>query len=208
MTKTEFTSELRRRLSGLPNEDIQGSLDFYTEMIDDRMEAGTPEEDAVASLGSPSVVAEDILLNLPLSKFSKVIKTKCVKKSKWRAWEIVLLVLGSPIWLSLGIAAVTIVLSVYLLLWAVMAMLWTMDVSLGALSLGCMVSGIVSASGGMLPQALLYLGTVFLCAGLAVAGFVGCLKLTTMFAKVSALILRWIKSLFISKKPDKKEAVA
>ena len=38
MTKQEFLAELRRGLSGLPQNDIEERLNFYSEMIDDRME--------------------------------------------------------------------------------------------------------------------------------------------------------------------------
>ena len=40
MTKNEFLEQLRRGLSGLPMEDIDERLNFYSEMIDDRIEEG------------------------------------------------------------------------------------------------------------------------------------------------------------------------
>ena len=47
MNKQEFLAQLRKGLSGLPKEDIDERLTFYSEMIDDRMEDGIPEETAV-----------------------------------------------------------------------------------------------------------------------------------------------------------------
>ena len=52
MNKAEFLAALRERLSGLPEEDFNRSVDYYTEMIDDRVEDGMSEEEAVACLGS------------------------------------------------------------------------------------------------------------------------------------------------------------
>ena len=51
MNKTEFVNQLSAGLMGLSQEDIKRSVDFYTEMIDDRIEDGMPEEEAVAALG-------------------------------------------------------------------------------------------------------------------------------------------------------------
>ena len=48
MTKQEFLNQLRMGISGLPQEDISERLTFYREMIDDRMEEGLSEEEAVA----------------------------------------------------------------------------------------------------------------------------------------------------------------
>ena len=47
MKKQEFLDLLKNRLWALPERDIQQSLDYYKEMIDDRMEDGLSEEDAV-----------------------------------------------------------------------------------------------------------------------------------------------------------------
>ena len=38
MNKNDFIAELRKELNGLPDSDIQRSIDFYTEMIEDKIE--------------------------------------------------------------------------------------------------------------------------------------------------------------------------
>ena len=40
MNKTEFLNELEARLKGLPKEDVEERLEFYSEAIDDRVEEG------------------------------------------------------------------------------------------------------------------------------------------------------------------------
>ncbi len=57
MDKAGFLEELRQRLSGLPREELEERLSFYGEMLEDRMEEGLTEEEAVAVLGSPEQVA-------------------------------------------------------------------------------------------------------------------------------------------------------
>ena len=71
MTKVEFLAELRAALAGLPEADIEKSLDFYSEMIDDRVEDGLPEEEAVAALGSIEDIKTQILKDIPITKIIK-----------------------------------------------------------------------------------------------------------------------------------------
>ena len=61
MTKLNFILSLNEKLSGLPQNDIEERLRFYTEMIEDRMEEGLSEEEAVLAVGSVDEIAEQIL---------------------------------------------------------------------------------------------------------------------------------------------------
>lgn len=193
MTKSEFLEKLKIGLHGLPDKELQSSLDYYGEMIDERIESGLSEEDAVAQLGDPETVAREILLDLPLPT---LIKQNYKRKSPWKVWEIVLLVLGSPLWLSLGLTAVALVFTLYALLWVVVAVLWTVDIAVGVAGL----AGFLSAFPLLLssfPNALFNFGLGILCAGVAVVGFFGCLALTKLFYKLSIRILKQIKSMII-----------
>ena len=57
MTKQAFLEELRRLTGGLSAGEQARLIDYYSEMIDDRMEEGIPEAEAVAALGSPADIA-------------------------------------------------------------------------------------------------------------------------------------------------------
>ncbi|MBP3672344.1 MAG: DUF1700 domain-containing protein [Oscillospiraceae bacterium] len=105
MNKTAFLDELRAQLKQLPKKERQQYIDYYAEMIDDRMEDGISEEEAVAALGSPEEIAAQILADAPQKQ-----------AHKFRVWEIVLIVLGSPIWLTLGLAVVMVLLSLVLVI--------------------------------------------------------------------------------------------
>ena len=84
MTKIEFSERLKQTLvgRGLPREEAAKSVEFYLEMIDDRVEDGMNEEEAVAALGSIEDIAEQILYDLPLGV---LVKSKIKnKKSAFR----------------------------------------------------------------------------------------------------------------------------
>ena len=52
MRKEEFLTALRAGLTGLSPEGVEKLVEFCSEMIDDRMEDGLTEEEAVAAAGS------------------------------------------------------------------------------------------------------------------------------------------------------------
>ena len=138
MNKQQFLAELRKHLFGLPQDDIKQPLDYYAEIIDDRIEDGISEEDAVSDIGDPKEIAKQILIDIPLPK---LIKQKIKPKRRLKVWEIVLLALGAPVWLPIIIAVVAIILSVYVVFWSVVASLYAVNLSVAF----CGVAGVVGA---------------------------------------------------------------
>ena len=61
MTRVEFLTQLDHKLSALSKEEADKYLDYYAEMLADRMEDGMSEEEAVASLESVDTIAARIL---------------------------------------------------------------------------------------------------------------------------------------------------
>lgn len=77
MNKEQFLQAVRRRLAGLPDKDVEGALAYYREMIEDRMEDGLSEEEAVAALGSAEDIAAQILMELPAAHAGKGAERAC-----------------------------------------------------------------------------------------------------------------------------------
>lgn len=71
MNKQAFLSALRKGLTGLPENDIEHSIEFYSEMIDDRIEEGMSEEEAAASIGNIDDIVSQILSETSLTKLVK-----------------------------------------------------------------------------------------------------------------------------------------
>lgn len=196
MRKQEFLSTLKMKLSGLPKQDVEDSLNFYSEMIDDRMEEGLTEEEAVLAVGSVDEIAAQIIADIPLAKIAK---ERIKQKTQFKAWEIVLLALGAPIWLSLAIAAFAVILSLYASLWSVIISVWAILVSLIACALGGVISGIVLAINGNLLTGIAMIGTGIVCAGLSVFMFYGCKAATKGILILTKKIAIWIKNCFMKK---------
>ncbi len=60
MKKTEFLEALKTCLDGMDESERRASVEYYAEMIDERMEDGMDEESAVGALGSPFLAAEQL----------------------------------------------------------------------------------------------------------------------------------------------------
>ena len=71
MKKQEFLARLRKSLRGLPKNDVEERLTFYGEMIDDGIEDGLSEEDAVSRIGSVDEIARRTIADIPLAKIAK-----------------------------------------------------------------------------------------------------------------------------------------
>lgn len=196
MKKYEFLYQLRNRLSGLPNEDIERSIDYYSEIIDDRIEDGLSEEDAVSALGSAEEIAAQIIAEIPLPR---LVKARVKPKRELKAWEILLLILGSPLWLPLIAAAVSIVLSAYLVIWAVVLVLYSVDLAFAACALCGIFSIFVFVGTGNAVQGVFMLGLGLICAGIAILLFFGFNQVTKCIWVLSKNILLGIKSCFIRK---------
>ena len=196
MSKQEFLVQLRKGLSGLPQEDIEERLTFYSEMIDDRMEEGLSELEAVSAIGTVDAIITQILSDTPLTK---LVKEKAKPKRTVKPWEIVLLILGSPIWLSLLIAAFAIILAAYIVVWSVVITLWSIEASFAACTLGGIVSAAVFSFQGNGSTGLAMLSAGVICAGLSIFMLYGCKAATKGILLLTKKMALGIKSLFIGK---------
>ena len=196
MTKQEFLAGLKEKLSGLPEEDISERLTFYSEMIDDQMEDGMPEESAVTGLGSIDEIADQIVAEIPIGK---LVKEKIRTKRRLTAGEIILLILGSPLWLSLLIAAFAVLLSLYIVLWALIIALWAVELAFIVCFLAGIVGGIVLLCQGRGAEGAALIGAGIVLAGLSVFLFFGCKAASKGAVVLTKKIAKGIKSLFIRK---------
>ncbi len=187
MNKQQFLTQLRARLWSIPQADANASVDYYAEMIDDRMEEGLSEEDAVAAVGDVDQIARSILAETP-----PIPPAPEKKKRRLRWWEIVLLVLGSPIWVSLLVAVVAVIFSVWISLWSGVISLYATAVALAASAIGCIIGSFFMIDGTW----IVAWGAALICAGLAIVLFL----LSNLAAKgmvaLTKLTLKGFKAIF------------
>lgn len=196
MRKQELFDALRKGLCGLPEQDIEERVSFYDEMINDRMEEGISEEQAVSEIGNVDEIISQIIADTPLTK---LVKEKVKPKGKLRAWEIVLLALGFPIWFSLLIGGVAILLSLYISTLAIVISLWSVFISFGACGLAGVVAGTLYIVMGKGLLGAFIIGAGFILIGLAIFLFFGCKAATKGTVRLSKTVILGIKRIFMKK---------
>ena len=196
MNKQEFLERLRASLNGLPSDDIEGRIAFYNEMLDDKIEEGMSEQEAVKSVGSIDEIVTCIVDDIPLTKLAK---ERIKPKKRLSAWEITLIVLGFPIWFSLLAALFAVVISLYAVLWCVIICLWAVFVSFIAAALGGIFAGVIFAAEGNLPTGAAMLGASLVCIGLSVFMFFGAKAATKGILILTKRLALKLKACFIKK---------
>lgn len=171
MLKKEFLAGLRKKLAGLPRGEREERLAFYAEMIDDRMEEGLTEEEAVAAVSGQE-------LDLPQKP-----------EKRPRGWEVALLIAGSPLWLSLLVAAAAVVISLYAAVWSVVVSLWAVFASLIGTGFGGLIAGVAWCSVYPATGAVALAASLG-CFGLSVFAFYGCRILTRTVVDLTARAFR------------------
>ena len=167
MKRVEFLEALKARLWALPEADIQCSLDYYSEMIDDRMEDGLTEEEAVAAIGNLEEIVQQILGETPRPPVVvEPVKKEKPAKDNTKIWLIILLILASPVLISLAASAAATVLSVYVSLWTVVIVLYAGFLALAVSSVGCIVGSFFMVGG--IAGGIVAWGAALVCAGLAI----------------------------------------
>lgn len=192
MRKQEFLARLDKELSGLPQKDKEERLAFYGEMIDDRMEEGLPEEEAVAGIGSVEEIVYQMTGERP-----PVEKTQ--PKKEIDRWALALLIIGAPVWFPLGISVVSVVFSVYISWWVVIISLWAVFGSVIAAAVGALITGIVFLCTGQTMPGVAMLAGSMICVGLSIFAFFGCKAVTKGTAWLTKKLVQMIKNWFVGK---------
>jgi len=98
MTKSEFLFELQSRLSSLSDEEKSKTTLFYSEMIEDRIEDGMTEEEAIDGLGSIDKIVSEALGTEDAKPMNEG-----KKRSTLPTWLIVLL---AVIWIPVSVCVI------------------------------------------------------------------------------------------------------
>lgn len=197
MNKQEFLAKLSRRLAGQPQGEIEERLTFYSEIIDDRMEEGLTEEEAVAELSDvkEGLTEEEADGNAEDAQTEAVCEPVS-DRSRGGAWKKVLLILGSPLWLVLLVTAFALVAVVYVVLWVLVVCLWACFAAFVAAALSVLTYGGAALMTNGPASGLLTLGAALFLGGLSIFLFIGCKAATKGAARLSRAIGTGIKRCF------------
>ncbi len=197
MNKQEYLAQLRAALACLPEGEIEESVAFYTEMIDDRVADGLTEEEATAQLDDPKAAARAIIADLPVVPRT-VVRTK--QRNRVLYWTLV--ILGSPLWLTLLLAAGMLVLAGLLTIWCLILGLWLLAAGLlagGPLGIGVCLWALAV---GQPAYGVFELGSGLLCFGLGLFCLHGAVAASKTLMQVSRQWIAKAKAPFVKVKEE------
>ena len=184
----------------MDREEMEKSLSYYEEMLDDRVEDGMTEEEAVAALGSLDDIVASIVNQLPLSAVVKRRVKSSRDGAKNKTLWMVLAICGFPIWLPLVITFAVLVLVVYVVAWVLIVSLYAVVVALGAAGILGLLVGLIRCVTQGLPVGLFSIGLAVICAGLTMMSVLPMWRLSRRLPTFTVWFGRKIKEMFLDKR--------
>ena len=197
MNKQEFLKALSDRLQGIPKEDREKSLEYYSEMIDDRTEDGLTEEQAVKAMGNVDEISDKIINDTPIEK---LIRKKVTPERKLSALEIVLLTIGFPIWFPRGISLIAVAFALYLVLWVLILCIYVVAFTFAVSGIASIIALFMSIWSGQILWGLFLFGCGMVLLGLAIPILIEALRVTFGCISLTGKCFKKIKSSLAKRK--------
>lgn len=199
MDRQTFLAALTQSLARLPAAEIEKAINYYHEIFDDRLEEGMSETEIIAGLEPVEVIAQRIIDETPMHTLIKA-KARSMQSGN-KALNIILLVLGFPLWFPIVMSLLAILLTAYIVIWSLILVLFSIVLALGIAAL----AGIFGSPFGFAVQpgiGVLMLGGGLLSGGLTILAFFIALYGSKGLIRLTVLMARGIRSLFLRKKVD------
>lgn len=190
MKKEEFLKKLSSELYFMSYDEREEVIKRYSDIIDDLMNNGYLEEDAVNSLNSPINIAR-YLKNSTEFRFK-------VPKKKNKVIAGLVIIVSSPLWGALLILTLTLVLGIFLLI-------WTVPVTTFLLFIASVFGGGYSVLGSFIlitnnvAEGIMQLGVGIMFIGLSILLFLATVDVTRFIAGITVKISKSAES-FIKEK--------
>lgn len=202
MNKEEFLLTLRQKLEAQSVANIDNMIDFYDEMICDRIEDGMSEEEAISAMEPIDKIVSEAVLDktIPVLVKEKVEKSRKTAKAKGtQGLWIALAIIGFPIWFPLAITFGTLLFGIYLIIWILIICLFILLASIGAGALGGLILlpyGVIRGAIGW-PAIFLGIGSFLFLGGLVVLLWKPICNCAVAFGKLAKRFVLSIKKLFV-----------
>ncbi|MBQ6143103.1 MAG: DUF1700 domain-containing protein [Clostridia bacterium] len=193
MNKAEFLNDLKFKLNFLSEEEREKTLNYYNEIIEDRIESGMSEEKAVSQMESTKVISEKLkpkenIQKTTSEKILDFIDTLLTKHGY--LFMLAILIFSFPIWSPIVATVLTFIAGILIFIGVVLLFIFLM-IATGAI---CTVAGLIIGI-SFLTQSLLSaiaaLGISMIFAGITILLTIGTIKIingiSIVFTKISNL---------------------
>ncbi len=200
-----------RKKNGLSQEQLSDKLNVSRQTISNwEIEETYPNSEQLKILSKEFKVSIDELLDNDYSKdlrkeesISKETTSKEEKEvetqKKLNTWQIVLLVIGSPLWLSLLIVVISLFVVMYIVSWAIIISFWAVFISIVSVALSMLLVGIAFTFTNKDLTGFAMIGIGIFCTGLSILLFFVCKSITKAFILFTKESIKWINNCFQKK---------
>ncbi len=197
----EFLEKLKKSLEHLPFAEVDRALSYYRESLEDKLEDGLTEKEAVESFGDIDTIVKNIEEEIPLTT---VVKDKVLNKTKNnsnvnKVLLGIVIVLTSPLWFAFLATGLFILFGFYALLWSIPVTIGTLYISLYPIAVLGVIFGFIRVFTIDIFTGIAYLGLGIFTAGLAVMFFKPILKGCKLWFKVNIWPFKKLKQYIIRK---------
>lgn len=188
-----------RKNHGLSQEQLGEKINVSRQTISN-WEIGetSPNSEQLRLLSKELNVSIDELLNNDSTTESKqeLSISQEILPKKMSVWQILFLILGSPIWLSLLITIFVIIISIYIVMWSVVISFWAIFVSIVCVALSMILLGIPFAFINVRLTGIAMISIGIMCIGLSILLFFGCKLVTKAILLLTGKSIELIKRSF------------
>ena len=192
MNKKIFLKLLRKRLSGLSRSEINDRIAFYSEMIDDRIEEGLSESDAISSIGSVDEIAKAVIEDAKTEKR--------LDKSPQSLTRVLLLICGFPVWFPLLLSLYAVLFSLFTVFLAFAVSLWSVTASLAVSAPAAILLGAFFTVTNRTVFGILLISSGVVFCGLAILLCVPSIYTTRAIPFAFKLLFKWTKLFFTGRR--------
>ncbi len=198
----EFLLELKNSLAHLPISETGRVLSYYSESLQDRLEDGMTEEEAIKSFESIEEIVKNLEAEIPLSAVVKdKVISKTTKNKQMSGVNIMLLILviilGSPIWICLLAILFSMAVLVVAVLWTIPVVVVSVYFSLYPIAISGIIYGFARIFTISFPTGLAYLGVGVASAGLAIMLFMPIIESLKVWLKINIYPFKKLKQWLI-----------
>ena len=197
MNKEQYISQLKGRMEAAGITNVDERIEFYDEMLSDRIDSGMEEEAAVSSMEDIEDIIENARLEKPVTALvaEKVIKSheEAKKKGNGALW-IILAIIGFPIWLPILCVLFSLLLVIYIVLWTIVFTIFVVLLSF-AIAAVASLAAFITMFFNPIPSPIGFagLGGALFFGGLTVLLFKPCVVLAKSIATMIPAIFKKIK---------------
>lgn len=200
MKKEEFLKKLKEELENANINNTNDIIEYYEEIIDDKIEEGITEKEAVSSIGSIDTIIKNELLDRPMTT---IIKEK-VKDKKEKAEKngtkpllIALIILGIPVWVPLLIGLIGIIIGILCSVFGIIIALFASILGIGIASIACLFTCIVSIFTNSGHITLMVFSVGLILAGLVMLLIPFSALITKGIINIIKTLIKGIKKIFV-----------